>query len=139
MKSLTKNMMLAIAALAVVAGTVSAQTMKAEIPFAFLAGKQIMQPGEYLVRMLPNVSSTSAFTLANLDAHKTVIMVPSNRSIPSKDSVGATKLRFECGDGPCTLVRVSTGDGNAYDFHSKRADDGDMRVAEITLRPERAD
>jgi hypothetical protein len=34
---------------------------------------------------------------------------------------------------------VSTGDGNAYDFHSKRAKDGEMRIAEITLRPERAD
>jgi hypothetical protein len=139
MKSLTKNMVLAIAVLGMAAGTVSAQTMKAEIPFAFRVGKQVMQPGEYLVRLLPNVSSTSVFTLANVDAHKTVILVPSNRSVPPKASAWASKLRFECGDGPCTLARVSTGDGNAYDFHSKRARDGEMRVAEITMRPERAE
>ena len=45
MKNFTMNMTLAVAALTLAAGTASAQTVKAEIPFAFRVGGQIMQPG----------------------------------------------------------------------------------------------
>jgi len=139
MTNLTKNMTLAIAALAMAAGTVSAQSMKAEIPFAFRIGKKVMQPGEYRVHRQSGSSQAPMFTLAGLDSHESAIVVASYRSAPSKAwaEAGQAKLSFTCGDGPCTLDRVWAGEGDAYTFHSTRGKDGD-RIAEITLRPDRA-
>ena len=48
MKSLTTNLMIAAAAL-FAAGAVSAQTMTADIPFAFQAGGKVMAAGTYRV------------------------------------------------------------------------------------------
>jgi len=140
MTNLTKNMTLAIAALAMAAGTASAQSMKAEIPFAFRIGKKVMQPGEYRVHRQSG-SQAPMFTLASLDSHQSAIVVASYRGAPSKEwaDAGQAKLSFLCGDGPCTLTRVWAGAGDAYTFHSAPAKDGgDARVAEITLRPDRA-
>ena len=140
MTNLTKNMTLAIAALAMAAGTVSAQSMKAEIPFAFRIGTKVMQPGEYRVHRQSGSTQASLFTLASLDTRQSALVVASYRGAPSKawTDAGQAKLSFLCGDGPCTLTRVWTGDGDAYTFHSTRGKDGETRVAEITLRPDRA-
>jgi hypothetical protein len=140
MTNLTKNMTLAIAALAMAAGTVSAQSMKAEIPFAFRIGKKVMQPGEYRVSRHSGSSQAPMFTLSSLDSHQAAIAVASYRGVPSKEwaDAGQAKLSFLCGDGPCTLTKVWAGEGDAFTFHSAPPKDGDARVAEITLRPDRA-
>ncbi len=52
MKKLTTKLMIAAAALVVAAGAASAQTMKAEIPFAFRAGDKVMAAGTYRVETL---------------------------------------------------------------------------------------
>ena len=141
MKCLTMNMTLAVAALTIAAGTVSAQTMKAEIPFAFRVGKQVMQPGEYRVSVLPSYSGTAVWRLANFDSKQTVLVLSMNRTAPSKEWSDArlAKLSFACGDGPCALTRLWTGEGDAYNFHSARGKDGEPHIAEITLRSGRAD
>ena len=85
MKRYTMNMTLAVAALTLAAGTVSAQTMKAEIPFAFHVGNKVMQPGEYHVSRLSGYTGTSVWKLSNVDAKQSVLMVPVHRAAPSKE------------------------------------------------------
>jgi hypothetical protein len=140
MKRYTMNMTLAVAALTLAVGTVSAQTMKAEIPFAFHVGNKVMQPGEYHVSRMTGYTGTSVWKLSNVDAKQSVLMLPVQRAVPSKAwSEGRrAKMSFLCGQGPCTLERVWSGEGDAYLFHSPRGKNGEPHIAEITLRPDRA-
>jgi hypothetical protein len=141
MKRTAMNMTLAVAALVLAAGTVSAQTMKAEIPFAFRVGQQVMQPGEYRVRLVSNSSSSPLLTLANFDADRTVLLMATNRIQMSKEwkLAGLPMLSFACGEGPCTITGVSMGRGYTFNFPSARGKNGEPRLAEVVLRPERAD
>ena len=141
MKRTAMNMTLAVAALALAAGTVSAQTMKAEIPFAFRVGKQVMQPGEYRVRLVSNSSSSPIVSLANFGADRTVLLMATNRSEVSKEwrAAGLAKLSFTCGEGPCTITGIWMGQGSAFNFPAFRGKNGEPHLAEIVLRPERAD
>jgi hypothetical protein len=133
-------MLLAVGALVFAAGTVSAQTMKAEIPFAFRVGNKVMQPGEYRLYLVP-FGSAVAWELANFDARQSVLAMASNRATPSKEWLAArtAKLSFTCGEGPCTLNRIWSGEGDAYQFRTPRGKDGEPHIAEIPMRPDRAD
>ena len=54
MKSMTTNLMIAAAALAITSGVASAQQYHADIPFAFRAGNATLAPGRYAVAIKPN-------------------------------------------------------------------------------------
>src|SRR6266567_212333 len=110
MKRFTMNMTLAVAAVTLAAGTVSAQTMKAEIPFAFRVGKQVMQPGAYVVSMLPSTSVAQIYRLSNSDVKQSALVAPAARSdVPKEWGADAIpRLRFACSDGPCTLIALWT-------------------------------
>jgi hypothetical protein len=141
MKRYTMNMTLAVAALAIAAGTLSAQTMKAEIPFAFRVGGQLLQPGTYRVNL--NRSGGGGVQLLSVSSYeqkRTVMAMPTNSNSASKEwlMAGTPKLRFACGEGACALMRVWTGEGQAADLHINRGKDGEMHIAEITMRPDRA-
>ena len=139
MKRLTMNMTLAVAALALAAGTLSAQTMKAEIPFAFRVGRQVMQPGEYRVNFLPGNTGAHVVKVTNNDVRRAVLLVPIYTDT-SKTwmAAGMPQLRFACSEGPCTLISLWTGDGETLAFSAGRMKNGDPRISEITLRSERA-
>ena len=49
MKNLANKLMVVAAAMAAVAGTVSAQSMKAEVPFSFKVSGTVMPAGTYMV------------------------------------------------------------------------------------------
>ncbi len=141
MKRTAMNITLAVAALAVAAGTVSAQTMKAEIPFAFRVGNEVMQPGVYRVRLVSNSSSSPLLSLADFDADRTVLLMATNRNQAPKEwkVAGLPKLSFTCGEGPCTITSVWMGQGDTLNFPGARGKNGEPHLAEIVLRPERAD
>uniref|UniRef100_Q01W58 Intracellular proteinase inhibitor BsuPI domain-containing protein n=1 Tax=Solibacter usitatus (strain Ellin6076) TaxID=234267 RepID=Q01W58_SOLUE len=141
MKRTAMNMTLAVAALALAAGTVSAQTMKAEIPFAFRVGNQVMQPGEYRVRLVSNTSSSPVLSLADFDGGNTALLVATTRSEASMEwkAAGFSKLRFSCGEGPCTITGIWMGQGSTFNFPAVRGKNGEPHLAEIVLKPERAD
>ena len=142
MKRTAMNMILAVAALAVAAGTASAQMMmKAEIPFAFRVGKQVMQPGEYRVRVFRNTSSTPILSLADFDADRTVLLMATNRNpVPEAwKTAGLPKLSFTCGEGPCTVTGVWMGQGYIFNFPAARGKNAESHLAEIVLRPEHGD
>jgi len=141
MKTLTTNLMIATAALAAVAGSASAQSLKAEIPFTFRAGNAVMAPGEYRV----NVSSTagrSLVTLYNLDNRKSAMIVnfTVDKASPREIASGASKLAFDCAGRDCVLRNLwRDGDGVAYRFLGPKPHGDDVHTAQIALTPAKAD
>ena len=65
MKTTTTKLTIAAAFLALATGIASAQTLKADIPFAFRAGAKMMPAGEYTVDTLS--SSVGMVALKNYD------------------------------------------------------------------------
>ncbi len=139
MKRFTMNMTLAVAALTIAAGTLSAQSLKAEIPFAFRVNGQLLQPGEYRVS-INNTGGTQLLMVSSYEQKRTVIAMPAIRNPVSKEwlQAGTPKLRFVCGEGACALNRIWTGQGDTLDFRTRHGKDGELHAMEITLRPDRA-
>jgi hypothetical protein len=140
MKRFTMNMTLAVAAMALAAGTISAQTMKAEIPFAFRVGNQTMQPGEYRVNLVSGFSGATVVRMANYDLHKSVLAMPDHRTDTKNAwaAAGRPVLQFDCSGAQCSLSNVWMGEGATLAFSTERGKNGEPRIAEITMRPERA-
>ena len=142
MNSLTMNCMIAVAALAVTAGSASAQVLRAEIPFAFRAGKTLMAPGAYELNMEASPSRTY-FLLRNAETKTSVMLANFNVGDVTKSwkAKGLPTLGFDCVDTRCALRELWTADdSNAYYFRGpKLGRDGDMRVAEIVMTRLKAD
>jgi hypothetical protein len=140
MKRLTMNSMLAAAALVLAAGSASAQTLKADVPFTFQAAGVVMTPGTYEIR---NGSQTAKFVvLRNTDTRNSVLMVYSSEDVSKElKSRGTPSLAFECSGGRCAIREMWTGSETAsYRFKGpKVASDGDSRIAMIPLTIVRAD
>ena len=134
MKSLTTKLTIAAAAL-FAAGAVSAQTMKADIPFAFQAGGKVMAAGTYRVDLRSHVGLV---TIRGVGREGAVIAQPITH-IDRKEYTA--KLVFVCGRGPCTLVQVWPGyaeDGLL--FRSPKLDrNEEASFAVIHLRLDAAD
>src|SRR5436189_6049521 len=106
----TTTMMLATAALLASAATGSAQTMKAEIPFAFHAGDTRLQPGTYQVTLSPG-NGIPRLQIYNYDDHKGALtLVQTVDRLTRKSPNGSSViLTFECTDGHCSLARLWDG------------------------------
>jgi hypothetical protein len=131
MKNLTKNMMIAAAALVVAAGVAQAQSIKAEVPFSFRASDTVMPAGEYWVNTTGSLSGTKIFKLTNVDTHRSILALPYVTTDRKPGSPEAS-LTFECGAAHCALVQLAPGNGQAYRFLSpKLGRDEDTRVAVI--------
>jgi hypothetical protein len=133
MKSLTMNMMLAAAALMAGSTAVSAQTMKAEIPFAFKAHGKVMPAGQYNVYRAKDETS---FTIRNAQSHESVMLLALAGEDAAKgwDSRNGGLLQFVCSEG-CTLQRIWTHQG--YPVHElaprKPVEGKSTRLAVIRL------
>ena len=137
MKRMTNRMITAAAVLIIGAGVASAQTaMKAEIPFAFSAGGQMTEPGNYLVRIVSGASSTKILGLYNQTTHRTYMMAAILQSDAPKGwkASGAPRAAFDCSTGACSLRKVWFGEGNAYEFHGPKTKSGEMQLTEILLK-----
>jgi len=135
MKSLTMRLTIAAAAL-FAAGAVSAQTMTADIPFAFQAGGKLMEAGAYRV----NLNGPASTVLIREDKWKStaVIARPVTR-IEGEEN--AAKLVFVCGRGPCALVQAWPGaHGSGLLFKTPKRDrNEEATLAVIHLRLDLAD
>ena len=138
MKRYTTTLMFAAAALAVAAGSASAQTLKAEIPFAFRAGGVLMAPGTYTVTPQHSAGST-AYMLANKETGNGVILAHYVSADASKAwrGAGSPKLGFECAGTHCALRTLWNGtDRSAHNFLGpKPTGDEPTRMAEVRLTP----
>ena len=101
MTRLTTKLMIAAAAL-VAAGAASAQTMKADIPFAFRASGKVMAPGAYQVVL----GATGNSVLIRRFKHEAVLAMPLTRAEGKSESA---KLVFKCGSGTCALAEIWPG------------------------------
>ncbi|HTS64765.1 MAG TPA: hypothetical protein VMH28_22230 [Candidatus Acidoferrales bacterium] len=107
MNSLTSKLMITAAAVVAATSIASAQSLKADIPFAFRAGGKVMSPGTYKVT---TVNSTHYIILANYQAKDSVIAMPTALANAPKNGSDPV-ITFECGRGPCELVRLWTAAG----------------------------
>ncbi|HTS65202.1 MAG TPA: hypothetical protein VMH28_24435 [Candidatus Acidoferrales bacterium] len=131
MKNLTSKLMITAAAVAMVTGVASAESLKADIPFAFRAGGKVMAPGTYRVT---TSDAKHYVVLANFAAKDSVIAVPVAQTNPPK-SGNDPVITFDCGRGPCELVRLWTASGYpALKFsHSKSGSTEQASLTEIRL------
>ncbi len=134
MKSLTMRLTIAAAAL-FAAGAASAQTMKADIPFAFQAGGKLMAAGTYRVDLH---SPRSTVTIRGTGL-KSAVIAGYITHIESK--VETAKLVFQCSRGNCSLLQVWPG---YYEsgllFKAPKLDrNEEASLAVIHLRPDAAD
>jgi hypothetical protein len=127
--------MFAAAALAALAGSASAQALKAEIPFAFRAGGVLMAPGTYDV-VQDKLNASQYFRLHNRDTNQSVLLGSYIRRDAPKAWVaaGAPTLSFECAGGRCAIRQIWTGYEPAFQFSGpKPGGDEPVRIAEIRM------
>lgn len=118
MKNLTTKLMIAAAVMAVAAGAASAQTMKADVPFAFRTANGTLEAGTYTVSI-----DRAAGTVHIYQAHgnENAFLLPLARI--GTDRQSAAKLVFSCGADHCTLVQIWSGPYSAaYEFARPKTD-----------------
>jgi hypothetical protein len=142
MKRLTNLIATAAAALIVTAGVASAQNvLKAEVPFAFHVGNNVMEPGTIHVRTLSGISGGRVILVNNYAARRSYIVLPRLVGDAPKSWVasGDPKLAFDCSTGVCVLAQFWTGQGYAYSFHGPKTKAGETMLTEIVMKPDKAD
>ena len=142
MNKLTMRFMIATAALVVVAGVASAQTLTAQIPFEFRVGNRVMTPGTYQIDSLRAVTNTPVFRLWNVDSGGSIALLPQAPVEPQKGwEEGNPKLLFACTSGSCALAELWSGsESHAYTFHGpKLGKDETAVLREIPMQPGKAE
>jgi hypothetical protein len=135
MKSLTMKLTIAAAAL-FAAGAASAQTMKADIPFAFQTGGKVMAAGTYRV----DLRGPAATVILHDAKWESAVIARPVTHIAGKNEQTA-KLVFVCGPGPCTLVQAWPGySEDGLTFRAPKLDrNEEAHLSVIHLRPDAAD
>jgi hypothetical protein len=129
-------MKLTIAAAALfAAGAASAQTMKADIPFAFQAGGKVMAAGTYRVD-LHGPGTTVVIRHASGE-----IAVMARYITQIEGTRGTAKLVFQCSRGNCSLEQAWPGyTGDGLLFKTPKLDRNEVAsLTVIQLRPNAAD
>ena len=113
MNNLMMNIMISAATLLLSAGAVSAQTMKAEIPFNFTVHGKVLAAGKY--ELVRSVGETS-LVLRAAKSHETVTSLALSDREPGRqyESTRAGFMQFVCDSG-CRLQRIWT--NNGYPVH----------------------
>jgi len=106
----TKSLVMAAALVAVAVGA-SAQSMKAEIPFAFRAGGAVLAPGSYRVSVSSRANN-SVIHLTSRDTNKSILILSLYKSDVSNPA-GDPKLWFACAGGNCVLTSVWNGEDHS--------------------------
>ena len=77
MKRITNYVTTAAAVLLITAGVASAQnTLKAEVPFAFHVGSNVMEPGTIRVQVMNRISGSHVLVVSNSDARRSYFVLP---------------------------------------------------------------
>jgi hypothetical protein len=101
-----RNMLLALAALLLAAGSAYAQNDRFNVPFQFAIGKSVMPAGHYSIK---SASPTSgALIIQDRQTGRSSGFV-AGIPIRSRGAQDQTKLVFHCYSGSCFLSQVWTG------------------------------
>jgi hypothetical protein len=143
MKTFTLRSMIAVAALAVAAGSASAQTYKAEIPMAFHAGDKVMAPGTYDVKVILGPSGHGFIAVHNVNTKANVFLLPVAGSDAPKAwrEAGNPVIAFECFEKTCSLRQVWTAlDVTTYEIPARKLSPAQgERLAMVTVGLTKAD
>ena len=109
MKKTTTRLTIAAAFLALAAGVASAESLRADVPFAFRIGNKLMAPGSYLVQITG--ATNNVVTLRNATTKEIGLALPIALAEPSMEwkANGDAVLSFECGVDRCALTRIWSG------------------------------
>lgn len=137
---LTTTTIFATAALLAAAATGNAQTMKAEIPFAFETSNARMQPGSYQVVLKYGQSGSPTLQIFNADSKRSIFALPQSIDRPSHTAANGSDvvLSFECTEGHCVLARLWDGSTTRYSFATPKPG-ASTHVATVILRHDRGD
>lgn len=119
-----------------VAGMAQAQSLKAEIPFAFDANGWSMQPGTY--RVTPSRTGSPVIAFEELNSRKTnLVQTISRTQGPVDGADGEARLVFRCTAGTCDLQQIWTaapGEHYAVPVPSRGKALGEIRIVAVRLR-----
>ena len=132
MKRTANRMVLAAVAMLATAAIGSAQSMKAEIPFAFYTGSARLQPGTYSVEVSRSMGGPAIVHLYSRENRQSVVRVPMTNYEERSGSAGPV-LRFACTEGSCELAALRDGNSNFYEFHTGKKGPA-TRIASVALR-----
>jgi hypothetical protein len=143
MKNLTMNLMIAATALVAAAGSASAQTMEAKIPFAFRASGKVLPAGTYRVE-LKSAQSGDRVVLISTAGGKNQTLATAYQNGPasaSRQAAGNAVLSFQCGVSRCALKDIWMGAAETvYRLPvQKLGKDEPMHTAEIVMSSVKGD
>jgi hypothetical protein len=136
MKSMTTKLMVTAAAM-LMAGLASAQTVTAQIPFAFRADGAVLPAGAYSLTTRA-AANTRVFYVQNRRSLRSVIVIP-EASLNATATPASAKLIFRCQGENCALTQIWTGGSTAYQLHVPRPSKNNEMVRIVTLQAERAE
>ena len=104
----TNRCLIAAAAFVVVAGSASAEVLKAEIPFSFRLGKAMMAPGTYRVF---TGNGGRPIRLTNFEMKSNALVMATTKQDVAREWVESKvpKLAFDCVEGRCELAKIWDG------------------------------
>src|SRR4051794_7255083 len=133
------RLMFAAVTLLAAAATLSAQSMKAEIPFNFDAASARMHSGAYAVSLDYAANGSTTVRIRNLDDRKSVMAVPLTVGQPSgagKEPSANAVVSFLCTGGRCELAKIWDGSSNVYTFATSKPG-ANTKLASVALRSDR--
>jgi len=138
MKRTAYNLIIAAAAVLAAVTTGSAQSLKAEIPFPFVANGARMQPGSYSMTMGRLGGSGTTVQIYNVDDRHSILTLPQMTDTSWKHPESKPVLTFACTDGRCVLVSMRDDQSRVYSFRSGKTGPG-TRIATVALRSDRTE
>jgi hypothetical protein len=126
------NWKIAAAVLSIAAGSVSAQTLKADIPYTFRAGTSTLPAGSYSI----TVRNDGVVSLRNHEARRSALVVSAGAEDPKKDwmKTGEPRMALQCADGVCSLATLWAADGNPALLFNVLKSKGDAHIALVPLK-----
>jgi hypothetical protein len=106
---LKRNVLLALAALLIAAGSAYAQSLKVKVPFQFTAHEVAFPAGSYWINSSYDLGSANVLTIEGLDRHTSPKEVLTSTPAESLDTQHQTKLVFHCYGASCFLSQVWIG------------------------------
>ena len=140
MRNFTMRWIVAAGALAVAAGSASAQDYRARVPMGFSLGEAQMAPGEY--QILVKSGGAPLVVFRNLATHNSAMLVANVRSDAPKAwrQEGKAVIGFTCVQGKCAVSRLYDGlDESAYRFPTPKIRGAAAERASITIGLTKAD
>ncbi|HUA59687.1 MAG TPA: hypothetical protein VML19_13090 [Verrucomicrobiae bacterium] len=142
MKRATTTLM-AAAAFVVAAGIASAQTLEANIPFAFHANGRTLEAGTYRVGVQRSNSGNSMMVISGRHGERDLLtfLYASDEGKPKWAGGDNAVLSFRCAAGSCALANIwlGTGDNLVYRVPTPTIrKDATVTTAEVVLHPVKA-